>query len=78
MASLKPQFSAAQLATIGVRASIVEKQATSTATLTLGDEENEFYLDDPAAEFVTNGVGSGDTIEIFSGTSHSEEASSSR
>jgi hypothetical protein len=69
MASFKGQFSAAQLDIVNQRATIVEKQPPSTATLTAGDEENEFYLDDPAAQFVTNGVDSGDTLEITSGTS---------
>lgn len=68
MVALKTQFTVAQLDEITTRATIVERQATASGTLTAGDEENEFYIDDPSALFVSNGVQAGDTIEITSGT----------
>ena len=69
MVALKSQFTPTQLDAITTRATIVERQAFASGTLIPGDEENEFYIDDPAALFVTNGVQAGDTIEITSGTS---------
>lgn len=68
MPSLLPQFSAAQLAIISERAATTEKQAVSTATLTVADESNEFFLDDPSALFRTNEITFGDILYIEAGT----------
>lgn len=68
MASFLSLFSPSQITLITQRSEITEKQApSSTGTLVAGDDPGEVYLDDVNALFVTNGVDSGDIVEITAG-----------
>jgi hypothetical protein len=63
------RFTPGQLAQLTSRSSVTEKQASSaTGTLVAGDDPGEVYLDDVNALFVTNGIDSGDIVEITVGT----------
>lgn len=68
MATFLSLFSPTQLAALQARSGYTTAQASSaTGTVVQSTDLAEFYLDDPNALFVTNGVQEGDIVQITAG-----------